>query len=57
MNEASMNKTKYEYLHVSLPKDFIEMLDRATRGKGYASRAEYLKYLVRRDLEQHEVHP
>jgi len=43
--------TERNYIQISLPREFIEAVNKAIKGKGYSSRAEYVKYLIRKDLE------
>jgi metal-responsive CopG/Arc/MetJ family transcriptional regulator len=42
---------KQIYSSISLPQDLLKIVDLAIEGKGYASRAEYIKFLIRRDLK------
>ena len=42
-----MRKT---YTSVTLPHELLQAVDLAIQGKGYSSRAEYVKYLIRKDL-------
>jgi len=41
---------RQEYTSITLPKDLLKTVDIAIHGKGYSSRAEYIKYLIRKDL-------
>lgn len=41
---------RQKYTSVTLPQDLLNIVDQAIKGKGYSSRAEYVKYLIRKDL-------
>jgi len=39
-----------EYMAVSVPKDMIPIIDDAIQGKGYNSRADFVKFCIRKEL-------
>lgn len=40
------------YTAVSVPVDLVKIIDRKIKGKGFSSRAEFVKQAIRRELEQ-----
>ena len=40
------------YIGVSLPKNLIETIDPIIKSRGFTSRSEYLKHLIRKDMEK-----
>ena len=52
-----LKMTDQNYITISLPREFVEVMNKAIKGKGYASRAEYVKHVVRKDLEAMGVAP
>jgi metal-responsive CopG/Arc/MetJ family transcriptional regulator len=41
---------KKEYMAVTVPKELIPIIDITIEGKGHTSRAEFIKYCVRKEL-------
>lgn len=41
-----------EYTSISFPKEIMEIIDKHVQGKGYSSRTEYIKHLIREDTKE-----
>lgn len=41
-----------KYDCISLPKELVRIVDEKIQGKGYSSRAEFVKQAIRRELER-----
>lgn len=41
-----------KYTAVSVPVDLIEIIDRGIEGKGFSSRAEFVKTAIRNELKR-----
>ncbi len=44
-----------EYMAVSVPRDMISIIDAAIQGKGYNSRADFVKFCIRKELSKMKV--
>jgi len=43
---------KNEYMAVSVPVEMIAIIDKAIKGKGFSSRAEFVKQAIRNELRR-----
>jgi len=41
-----------QYMAVSVPSEMIPIIDQAIEGKGYSSRAEFVKFCIRKELSR-----
>jgi len=42
----------YKYTSVTLSRDLLKIVDRAIKGKGFNSRADFVKTAIRNELER-----
>lgn len=43
---------RHNYQAVSVPREMIGIIDKVIKGKGFSSRAEFVKQAIRNELER-----
>ena len=44
-----------QYTSITFPVEIMKIIDEHVKGKGYSSRAEYVKHLIREDVKEEQT--